>query len=257
MNDILGIKPVTEATKIAIEKSFNGLSAFLEAVFLPGLQELGFLMKDQVRLWRLNNALKVMDKARGKLSFKNDELQLSANARVGLSILEEASLIDDEELQDMWAGLFASSCTNDGKDDSNIIFVDLLKRISIIEARILKYSCENSKKWIFKNGLIIGQELFVTLEELKEITGIDDIYRLDRELDHMSSISLFYSHYLGGGGGFNAIDNELKAEITPSALALNLYYKTNAFNTTPDLFWKDSLEEYPNDENQDKRETNS
>ena len=39
------------------------------------------------------------------------------------------------------------------------------------------------------------------------------------------------------------------AEITPSALALNLYLKTNALNATPDLFWKDSLEEYTDSEN--------
>lgn len=250
MNDILGLKPVAEATKIAIEKSFNGLSAFMEAIFLPGLQELGYLMKDQVRQWRLNNALKIMDKARGRLSFADNELQLSANTRVGLSILEEGSLIDDDELQDMWAGLFASSCTNDGKDDSNIIFVDLLKRISVVEAKILKYGCENCKKLIFKNGLIVGKELIVTLDELKQITGIDDIYRLDRELDHMSSLSLFSSQYLESNGGFTANDVELKAEITPSALALNLYFKTNALNATPDLFWKDSLEEYIDDGDQ-------
>lgn len=40
----------------------------------------------------------------------------------------------------------------------------------------------------------------------------------------------------------------LMAEITPSALALNLYFKTNALNATPDLFWKDSLEEYTDSE---------
>ena len=38
----------------------------------------------------------------------------------------------------------------------------------------------------------------------------------------------------------------LMAEITPSAFALNLYFKTNALNATPDLFWKDPLEEYKN-----------
>lgn len=249
INDVLGVKPIAEATKIVIDKSFKGLGAFLEAVFLPGLQEFGYLMKDVVRQWRLKNALTVMDKARGRLTFGNNELQLLANPRVGLSIIEESSFIDDEELQDMWAGLFASSCTQDGKDDSNIIFVDLLKRISIVEARILKYSCENSKKWIFKNGLITSQDLFVSLERLKEITGVDDIYRLDRELDHMSSLSLFASKFFWGKGGFDADDNEMKADVTPSALALNLYYKTTALNTTPDLFWKDSLEEYPDDKN--------
>ena len=115
-----------------LKKTFNGLGAFLEVVFKPGLQELGFLIKDQVRQWRLKNALRVMEKARGKLYFENGELQIKANARVGLSIIENCSMVDDDELQDMWAGFFASSCTEDGKDDSNIIFVDLLRRMSVV-----------------------------------------------------------------------------------------------------------------------------
>lgn len=41
----------------------------------------------------------------------------------------------------------------------------------------------------------------------------------------------------------------LMAEITPSALALNLYFKTNALNSTPYIYWKDSLEEYTDSEN--------
>ena len=148
VKDVIGLEPVSEAAKIAVEKSCNGLGVFLEAVFKPGLQELGFLIKEQVRQWRLNNALRVMDKARGKICFEDGELQIKANARVGLSIIENCSMVDDPELQDMWAGLFASSCTEDGKDDSNIIFVDLIKRMSVVEARILKYACENCRKKI-------------------------------------------------------------------------------------------------------------
>lgn len=236
VKDILGIEPVAESAKIVIEKTFSGLGEFLEAVFLPGLQEFGFLIKDQVRTWRLNNALSVMDKAKGKLNYEDGELQIKANARVGLSIIDNCSIVDNSELQDMWAGLFASSCTEDGKDDSNIIFIDLLKRMSVIEARILKYSCENSRKRIFPNGLIVGDELVISLDDLISITGIDDLYRLDRELDHMNSLSLLKPY-----GGFVAYEKSLEANISPSALALNLYYKCTEVNKSEKEFWGDSL----------------
>lgn len=247
VKDILGIEPLAEATKIVIEKTYIGLGTFLGKVFEPGLEEIGFLLKDQVRRWRLNNVLKVLDKAKGRLGFENEQLQILANARVGLSIIEESSMVDDEELQELWAGLFASSCTVDGKDDSNIIFVDILKRISSVEAKILKYGCEHCRKAISSNGLIVPfKELEVTLEELKSITGISDVNRLDRELDHMSSISLFMGESFGVSGGFSVSDPALIATITPSALALNLYYKTNSINCTPEEFWGKQLEEYHN-----------
>lgn len=241
MQDILGVEPIAEAVKITIEKSLDGISSFLEIVCKPCLEEIGLMAKDQLRAWRLSNIQRILKKSKDKLYFDGQMLQLKANARVALSIINEGSQIDNEELQDLWAGLFSSSCTEDGQDDSNIIFVDLLKRMSVVEARILKYACENCNKLIFPNGLIVADDIKVSFPELKSLTGIDDIYRLDRELDHMNSISLFSTSLFGSGPGFNAADDKLDTFITPSALGLNLYYKTHAHNTTPPEFWKDKL----------------
>ena len=40
---------------------------------------------------------------------------------------------------------------------------------------------------------------------------------------------------------------DLTARITPSALALNLFYKTNSVNCTPKDFWGDQLAERKED----------
>jgi hypothetical protein len=53
--DVFGIAPYGEALKISVERAFDSLSCFLGIVFKPGLEELGFMLKDQVRLWRVNN----------------------------------------------------------------------------------------------------------------------------------------------------------------------------------------------------------
>jgi len=60
--------------------------------------------------------------------------------------LEEGSWIDTEEVRGMWAGLLASLCTEDGKDESNLIFVNLLAQLTSSEARLLNYLCENAEK---------------------------------------------------------------------------------------------------------------
>ena len=235
-----------EVTKATIK----GVSSFLDAVFKPGLQELGFLLKDEVRRWRLNNILRVLEKAKGKMVFDGQQLELTANARVGLSIMEECSSVDDEELQDLWAGLFASSCSPDGRDDSNMNFVDLLRRMSTVEAKLLDYACKNSKKYVFPNKLIIAEGLSVSFDTLVLISGTNDIYRLDSELDHMRSIELLHpGDSLVSGGGFSAGDKELDADITPSPLALNLYFRTHSTGLSPIEFWGEQLE--PRDTNSD------
>lgn len=253
IKDLLGIEPIGEAGLEVVKASIKGVSSFLEVVFKPGLEELGFLVKDQVRLWRLKNILQTLEKAQGKLEFDGKDINLTANARVGLSIMEECSNVDNEELQDLWAGLFASSCTPDGKDDSNMNFVDLLRRMSSVEAKILDYACRNCNKYIYPNQLIIAEEISVPFDTLVKIAGTDDRYRLDSELDHMRSIELLLQggSFADSGGGFSVSDDSLEANITPSSLALNLYFKTHSIGISPKVFWGDKL--IPRDEKADNQ----
>lgn len=240
IGDIFGLESLGKASYEVTKAAIDGVSSFLSAVCKPGLEELGFMIKDQVRQWRLNNILKVLEKAKGRMEFDGQELNLSANARVGLSIMRECSEVDNEELQELWAGLFVSSCTPDGRDDSNMNFVDLLRRMSSVEARIIDYACRNCKKTLYPNKLITAEDLVVPFDEIVRITGSNDIYRLDSELDHMRSIELLLSEPFIGGG-FMTDDEKLDANITPSPLALNLYYRTHSTGVTPIEFWGDDL----------------
>jgi len=231
--DLLGIKPIGDAANTVIKKSFDGIEGFLKIVCAPALEEYGLMLKDKVRHWRLNNIYSILDKAKGKLEFENEHLQIKAHPRVALSIIENGSLNDDDEIQEMWAGLFASSCTKTGQEDENLIFIDLLKQITVCEARILKYACENARKIIYENGLIACDEFNVSCESLIEISGIIEIHRLDRELDHLRSLEII-------SGGFSIYDKSLMADIKPTALALNLYVKSQGYNTDPKFFWKEN-----------------
>lgn len=243
IKDVFGIKPLGETGLEVTKAAINSVSSFLELVCKPGLEELGFLMKDGVRYWRLCNILRVLEKAKGKMDFDGKELNLTANARVGLSIMQECSEVDNEELQNLWAGLFVSSCTPDGKDDSNMNFVDLLRRMSSVEARIIDYACRTCTKSLYPNKLILANKLYVPFDKIVKIAGTNDIYRLDSELDHMRSIELLTQSdsFTGCGGGFVSTDAKLEANITPSALALNLFYRTHSIGKTPIDFWGSQL----------------
>ena len=59
----------------------------------------------------------------------------------------------------------------------------------------------------------------------------------------MVSIGLFSNGFVNISG-FVVDEEQVEARVTPSALALNLYYKANSVNSTPEEFWGDSLKEY-------------
>ena len=195
--DILGIKPLGDTINIVTTKSLEGLESFFNIVCKPALEELGFLIKDNVRAWRLNNVLKIIEKAKGKLNFENGELNIKIHPRIAFTIIENGSMIDNEMVQEMWAGLFAASCSKTGLEDENVIFVDILKQLTFAEAKIVKYSNENSRKILLGNGLIQSEVLVVSTKLLIEISGITEIHRLDRELDHLRNLGLIGSGVSG------------------------------------------------------------
>lgn len=224
--DIFGIKPVANAIDQTVKKSLESIEGFLQLVCKPAIGEIGLLLQDRVRYWRLNNVIKMLEKAKGKLKFEDGELRLRSHPRVGLAIIENSSFVDNEELQEMWAGLFASSCTESGSDDENLIFIDLLKQLTTAQAQIFKYGVENSRKIIYKNGLVVADELTVHCDEIFKLTGINNYHRIDRELDYLRSLGLIASLF----GGFSPENSDLIANISPTYLSLSLYVKSSRFD---------------------------
>ena len=227
--DLLGIKGVGDAIKTATEETFKGASAFLSRICLPAAEEFGLLLRDRVSHWRASQAAKIAERAEAKLA-KFSRGAVHAHPRLVFEVIETGSWSDDDVIQDAWAGILASSCTDDGKDDSNVVFATLLSQLTGVQLRILNYSVEQSSKYASKTGLPFAEAISFSLARLVEISGCQDTHRLDRELDHMRSLELIGSGFFGGGG-FNA--ETLEASIRVSALAMHLYVRGQGFIGSP------------------------
>lgn len=233
--DLLGVKPVGDAIKIATEETFKGAQAFLSRICLPAAEEFGLLLRDRVSHWRASQAAKIAKRAEEKLG-KFPRGAVHAHPRLVFEAIETGSWSDDDVIQDAWAGILASSCTDDGKDDSNVVFATLLSQLTGVQLRILNYSVEQSPKFASKGGLPYAAEILLSLTELVQISGCQDAHRLDRELDHLRSLELIGSGvFFGGGGGFNP--ETLEASIRVSALALHLYVRGQGFVGSPIEFF--------------------
>lgn len=248
VNDLLGIKPLGETIDKTVGAVIESASVFLASVCKPAMVEFGFMLSDKVRCWRLNNISKMLMKAKGKMEFADGKLELKANPKVAIAVMESSSYEEDDTIRDMWAGLFVSSCTEDGKDDSNMVFVDLLKSLNSIEARILQYACNNATIIFFPNGLIIGAKYYVSFKDITAIAETDDMYVIDNCLDHLSQMGLLRESDLEGVPGFLATDKTLQAGITPSALGLSLYYKATGSKLGLLDFYRPRMQKHHKDE---------
>lgn len=139
-------------------------------------------------------------------------------------------------MQSLWAGLLASSCTPDGKDESNIILINLLSQLTSSQARIISHVCQNAKTYKGGGGFICSDWFYMEADELLQISGIQDIHQLDRELDHLRGLELINS-------GFEP-DN-LRADVTPHSLCLQLYARSQGYVGSP-IDYYGAVEKSPN-----------
>ncbi|MES2505507.1 MAG: hypothetical protein V4599_02315 [Verrucomicrobiota bacterium] len=234
--DLLGVKPIGDAVKIATDSTFKGAGEFLSRICLPAAEEFGLLLRDRVSHWRATQAAKIIKQAEAKVSrFATGAVH--AHPRLVFEVIEQGSWSDDDAFQDTWAGLLASSCTEDGQDDSNVIFASLLSQLTGIQLRILNHSVEASPKYSTESGLPYADTITLSLANLTEISKCSDTQRLDRELDHLRSLELIGAGGIFGGGGGFPIKGTLDASIRVSPLAMHLYVRGQGFIGSPIEFF--------------------
>jgi hypothetical protein len=229
--DILGIQPIGESIKIVTEGTVKGASAFLSAICLPAAEEFGLLLRDRVSAWRAKNAVEIVIQAQELLKEQMEHVVLHAHPRIIYETIEKGSWAEDQTMQGMWAGLLASSCTAKGKDESNLIFINILSILTSSQAEIINYACENAHVSKSSGGWVKANIILVESAFLKGLTSIDDEHQLDHELDHLRELGFIY-------GGFDP--NSTQATITPTALCLQFYARAHGFVGSPFDFYQAS-----------------
>lgn len=172
-----------------IIKIASTASEFLEAICMPAAKQLGVILGEKLHIWRLKNITPILQNAKAMLEKRGSLDNIKCHPRIAVKIIEEGSLIEDPDLQGMWAGLFASSCTKGGTDETNLIFANILAQLSSSQARIIKLPFEGHYTRYQHDGLEFT-DLKKERSELVNYTGLPNWGVLVRELDHLNSLGL-------------------------------------------------------------------
>jgi DNA-binding XRE family transcriptional regulator len=226
--DVLGIKPLADTVQTLTTATVEAAGAFLGRICLPAAEEFGLLLRDKVSNWRAKNAIAVVQKAEAKLAKQKDSSNLHAHPRLVFAAIEKGSWADGEALQEMWAGLLASSCTPDGNDESNLIFTTLLGQITASQAKVFSHCCEQTTKTKSGGGWISAEVMFMELDELKTLTGITDIHRIDRELDHLRALDILHAGFA---------PHSTTARLEPTGLGLQMYVRCQGYLGSPTKYF--------------------
>jgi hypothetical protein len=122
---------------IAIEATKH----FIQTVITPSLEQVGGLLADSVKSWRLNNQINIVIKAERMLKERGINTK-KVSLKVMAPLLEECSLEDDENLQKKWAALLANTVSENSIIKTNI-FTSTLKEITTEDAEVFQVIFEH------------------------------------------------------------------------------------------------------------------
>ena len=117
-----------DVSSTAVEKGIDIAKDFADKLVLPPIEELGLLVRDQISYWRFSNQVKILNKAKS-IREKNNVSVKSIPPKLLCPYLDNASLEDDDDLQDKWATLLVNMV--DSKQNiQNHVFPYILSQLS-------------------------------------------------------------------------------------------------------------------------------
>ena len=140
--------PITESAKATQEvaktagkaiDAASGIEVFWQKIFGPSLLELGKMLEDTIRYRRGMRLLRLQrrfDEFRCQLNDSNDIQPIAM--KVGVPLIEAASLEEDDLLQDMYAQLLVNATnTENCRKASHRSYVSILQDFGPVEAALL------------------------------------------------------------------------------------------------------------------------
>jgi hypothetical protein len=212
INDMSGLVRMAEALK------------FLGQLCPTGATSIGELVRNRISSPRLANAVDIALKAQDFLSAQVESGQLKGNPYLIERVLGIGSSAEESWLRDFWAGLLVTSCSADGKDESNREFVDLFAELTNIPLRILTVVCKAARFHAGTDSAIAS--VTCSLDEMVTITGVREV-QIERDLEKLSSIGLVEV------ASQKSSDPEGTINVTPTQLALQLFARCNGIREVP------------------------
>jgi hypothetical protein len=170
----------TKAASAAVEEARSLIGKFLG----PACEELGALMGEHVRTFRLKNQIRILKGAK-KILAKEGLEPKAVNLKTFVPLLEAGALEEEEQMAERWASLLASAANPQAKDTVEPSFIEILRQLTPLQARILDVTYAliereriPSAEWNQRGILSDGLRQVLQVDEGQFRLAVDNLVRL-------------------------------------------------------------------------------
>jgi len=196
--------------------------AFMRRICPSATEEITALFYRTLSNVSLGNVVEIALKAERLLVPEPHAYSMVAHRHLILRIVEHGSWVDVDWLQELWAGLLATSCTLEGQDESNLAFIDILSRLAPFPTQILAVACAKAMQVMAESSSVSSTLMAFTVEEIARITRSNNLTKIYRSISELSELGLLEKSPRAA-----AQDNPHAAKAKPTDLGLEMFARCN------------------------------
>lgn len=196
--------------------------AFMRRICPPADERVTELLHKTLSNVRAANTVEIALKAERLLAQEPDADCRSAHPDLMLRTLEHGSWVDVEWLQELWAGLLATSCTLEGQDESNREYINLLSKLSPLPTQILTMACAKVMHGMTKTAAASPALLACSAEEIARITRSNNLVKIYKSIGDLSELGLVEKNPRSASP-----ENPAEAKAMPTKLGLEMFARCN------------------------------
>jgi hypothetical protein len=192
--------------------------AFLSRICPEGAEEIDEWVRARASNHKLANAVNIALKTEDLFVLGPTTVDKGrVNPSIAVRILECGSSTDEDWLHNFWAGLMFTSCSADGRDRSNLPFVEVFSQLTVMPLRIFTVVCTKATKVISESG-VSAKPLACNLAEMASTVGSRGM-QVDRDLESLAALQLIEKKTANSP----TLLARGEAYITPTGLGLQLF----------------------------------
>ncbi len=167
---------------------------------------------------RTENALDITHKAEKLLASEPDADKMRAHPKLVASLLKYGSWAHDDLTKQLWAGLLATSCAVEERDETNQALVDILVNLTPHQCLIFVSACNWALESMSESEDHPSTRIILGQKEMIQLTGMYDISRIATDM-----ANLYMSGIIEKKFDFTSYLPMDTFDITPTRLGLELY----------------------------------
>lgn len=148
-------KAIAETAKFGTTsvKATEKMLSFLSTVFKESIETSAGLIGERLQFFQWKRQLRMIDEVHTILSERDVDATIPILPKFAIPILEQASLEDDDDLQDIWCRLIANSLDPNFDSEIRYAFIDIIKNLTFLDAQILEVTYNSAVKYASGYGL--------------------------------------------------------------------------------------------------------